>query len=63
MVGLIGATGSPEAAAVATRWRNLNYLRQAIVLAAWLAALRTFALFYQQRGSTIDQPSSFTDNR
>jgi hypothetical protein len=50
MVGLMGATDSPEAVGIATRWGNLNYLRHAIVLAAWLAALRTFALLYQQRG-------------
>jgi hypothetical protein len=48
MVGLMRATDSPAAVAVATQWWNLNYLRLAIVLAAWLAALRTFALFYQQ---------------
>lgn len=50
MVRLMGATDSPESVAVATRWWNLNYLRHAIVLAAWLASLRAFALFYQQRG-------------
>ena len=48
MVGLMRATDSPAAVAVATQWWNLNYLRLAIVLAAWLATLRTFALFYQQ---------------
>jgi hypothetical protein len=51
MVGLMKAPDSPESAAAATRWSNLNYLRHAIVLAAWLASLRTFALFYQLRGS------------
>jgi hypothetical protein len=50
MVGLMGATDSPEAVAAATRWSNLNYLRHAIVFTAWLASLRAFALFYQQRG-------------
>ena len=50
MVGLMGATDSPRSVAVATRWWKFNYLRHAIVLAAWLASLRTFALFYQQRG-------------
>lgn len=49
MVGLMRAPDSPESVAIATRWLNLNYLRHAIVLAAWLASLRTFALFYQQR--------------
>jgi hypothetical protein len=50
MVRLMGAPDSPDSAALATQWSNLNYLRHAIVLAAWLASLRTFALFYQQRG-------------
>jgi hypothetical protein len=50
MVGLMRAPDSPESAALATRWSNLNYLRHAIVLAAWLASLRTFALFHQQGG-------------
>ena len=50
MVGLMRAADSPSSVAAATRWRNLNYARHATVLVAWLAALRAFALFYQQRG-------------
>lgn len=50
MVGLLGAPDSPESVAVASRWSTLNYLRHAIVLAAWLASLKTFALFHQQHG-------------
>jgi hypothetical protein len=50
MVRLMRATDSSESVMVATRWRNLNYLRLALGLAAWLAILRTFALFYQQSG-------------
>jgi hypothetical protein len=50
MVGLMGAADTPESVAVATRWRNLNYLRHTIVLAAWLGSLRAFGLLYQQRG-------------
>jgi len=50
MVGLMRAADSPSSAAVATRWWTLNYVRHAIVLAAWLAALQAFALLYQQRG-------------
>jgi hypothetical protein len=50
MVGLMRAADAPELAAVATLWANLNYLRHAIVLAAWLAALKTLALFHQLRG-------------
>jgi hypothetical protein len=30
--------------ALATQWVNLNYVRHAIVLAAWLAALKAFSL-------------------
>jgi hypothetical protein len=48
MVALMRAPDSPESAATATRWANLNYLRHAIVFAAWLAALKAFALFHQQ---------------
>jgi hypothetical protein len=48
MIGLMAAPDSPESAAAATRWAHLNHLRHAILLAAWLAALKTFALFYQQ---------------
>ena len=47
MVGLMGATDSPESVAIATRWSNLNVLRHAMALAAWLAALKTFALFHR----------------
>ena len=49
MIGLMGAMDPSKAVAVAARWWNLNYLRHAIVLSAWLAALKTFAVFYQQR--------------
>jgi len=50
MVGLMGAPDSPESVARAQRWWKWNYLRHALVLAAWLASLRAFALFYAQRG-------------
>lgn len=50
MVGLMRAADSPESVAAATRWWTLNYLRHAIVLAAWLASLKAFALFHQQQG-------------
>lgn len=50
MIGLMRLADSPASAAAAIRWSNLNYLRHAIVLVAWLAALRAFALLYQQRG-------------
>ncbi len=50
MVGLMRAADSPGSVGVASRWLNLNYLRHAMVLVAWLAALKTFALSYQQRG-------------
>jgi hypothetical protein len=50
MVGLMRAADSSESVAAATRWWTLNYLRHAIVLAAWLAALKAFALFHQRPG-------------
>jgi hypothetical protein len=50
MVRLMRAGDSPEAVAVATRWWNLNYMRHALVLTAWLMALEAFAALYQQRG-------------
>jgi hypothetical protein len=33
-----------QATALALQWANLNYVRLAIVLAAWLAALKAFSL-------------------
>jgi hypothetical protein len=44
MVGLLRSADSPEARAKMTAWRNLNYVRLALVLIAWLAALQAFAL-------------------
>ena len=37
-----------EATARALHWQQWNYLRHAIVLAAWLTALKTFSLLYRQ---------------
>jgi hypothetical protein len=45
MVRLQGGKVAPaKAPAVAARWANVNYLRMALSLAAWLAALRAFSL-------------------
>jgi hypothetical protein len=49
MIGLMNAPDSPASVATAMRWAHLNYLRHALVLTAWLAALKAFALFYQTR--------------
>jgi hypothetical protein len=46
MVKLMKAPDSPDSAGVAMRWRNLNYLRHAIVLAASLMSLQAFSLLY-----------------
>lgn len=51
MVRLSSAGDTAEAVAAATRWANLNYLRHALVLTAFLAALKAFALFHERRGS------------
>ncbi|HKY30747.1 MAG TPA: hypothetical protein VJM12_22635 [Pyrinomonadaceae bacterium] len=47
MVRLINDENMPQAQAVATavRWGQLNYLRHAIVLVAWLLALKAFSMF------------------
>ncbi|HEX7085747.1 MAG TPA: hypothetical protein VF198_05250 [Vicinamibacterales bacterium] len=49
MVGLMNAADTPASVASAVRWSSFNYLRHVLALTAWLAALRTFALFYQHR--------------
>ncbi len=36
-----------EAVATAMQWEKLNFVRHVIMLAAWLAALKTFSLFYK----------------
>ena len=46
MIRLMRATDTARTGANAQRWANLNYLRHAFVLGAWLASLRAFALFY-----------------
>ena len=48
MIGLMGSADSAEAVAVATRWSHLDYVREAILLTAWLASLRAFSLLYQR---------------
>ena len=58
MVGLMNAADSPASAAIANRWSTLNYLRHALVLSGWLAALKAFSLrarhdvIYEIRSST-----------
>ncbi len=44
MIGLLRATDSPESVATAVRWAKLNHVRHAILLTAWLAALKAFAV-------------------
>ncbi|MGL4620838.1 DUF1772 domain-containing protein [Chroococcidiopsis sp.] len=45
MVELMGNTLSqPEAVSLASQWENLNHVRHALVLVAWLAALKAFSL-------------------
>ena len=39
----------PNARATAFQWAQLNWLRQVLLLAAWLAALRAFACFARSR--------------
>ena len=51
MVRLMQAANSPDAAATAIRWAQLNNVRHLLVLAALLAALKTFSLLYMHRKS------------
>jgi len=50
MVRLMGAGESSESAATAMQWANLNKARLAILLVAWLAALKAFSSVCQQHG-------------
>lgn len=49
MVRLMNAADSPEARASANLWANLDYVRHAMVMAAWLLALKAFATLYSRR--------------
>ncbi|HEX2444774.1 MAG TPA: hypothetical protein VHJ77_12575 [Vicinamibacterales bacterium] len=40
MIGLMQTPDSAEAVARATQWSTLNYVRHALVLAAWISALK-----------------------
>ena len=49
MVGLTGAgAAAPDAADRARQWASLNHVRHAILLAAWLSALRALSLLGRQ---------------
>jgi hypothetical protein len=50
MFWLMQAADSPPAAAAASWWSSLNHVRHVLLLGAWLAALRAFALLHVQRG-------------
>jgi hypothetical protein len=51
MIRLLRAADSPEARASASQWAQLNYVRQLLVLIAWLAALQAFALLHERSGA------------
>lgn len=48
MIRLMAAPDSAESVATATRWASWNYVRHAIVLTAWLAALKAFAVVHER---------------
>ncbi|HSJ32864.1 MAG TPA: hypothetical protein VK933_15595 [Longimicrobiales bacterium] len=52
MVRLMQAANSPDVVSSAIRWAQLNNVRHVLVLAALLAALKTFSLLYTYRGRT-----------
>lgn len=49
MIELMATPDSPGAAATALLWSNLNHVRHAIMLAAWLLSLRTLTLAHAVR--------------
>ena len=52
MIELMGGrTTGPEAETMARQWVNFNYARQGLVLIAWLAALKAFALVHRSNRS------------
>jgi hypothetical protein len=61
MVGLMASSESPESAAIAARWSHLNYLRHAIVLAAWLAAMQAFAVWHQHSSYDVSTSEGFAE--
>ena len=44
MIGLMEAVDSPQAVRDATLWLDLNYARHALILAAWFASMKAYAL-------------------
>ena len=47
MVGLMNAADSPSTAARAARWLVMNYVRHALTLFGWLAALKALTLLHR----------------
>jgi hypothetical protein len=45
MLALMEMPDSAESVAIAARWAALNHVRHALVLAAWVAALKAFAVW------------------
>ena len=44
MMGLLETVDSPQAVRDATLWLDFNYVRLALILAAWLASMKAYAL-------------------
>jgi hypothetical protein len=53
MVRLMKAENSPDAAASAMQWAQLNTFRHFLVLAAFLGALKAFSLPYTRKPSAL----------
>ncbi len=49
MMRLMASPDSPDAVSTALQWSSFNYGRHALLLIALLAALKAFALIYQER--------------
>ncbi|MBD6614854.1 DUF1772 domain-containing protein [Komarekiella sp. 'clone 1'] len=60
MIRLMSNTLSqPKAVSLALQWENLNYVRHAIALVAWLAALKAFSLLYAHHANKALHRNNF----
>jgi len=51
MIGLMATASTEATVSTAVRWASLNHLRHALMLLAAIAALRAFAVLYEERAT------------
>ena len=54
MIALMDAPDVGESVETAARWATLNHGRHAVLLIAWMAALKAFAVIHQRGGDDLD---------